>query len=99
MTGLPPLRREGPTTILPRQPNARPSLAAIRRRFATLGTVGEDLLPAPILRSWRRCAALGLHMEMRPSMEPLGRADLGERRDRNDRVRAAAVAELSRLHA
>ncbi|NLH80024.1 MAG: hypothetical protein GX458_04150, partial [Phyllobacteriaceae bacterium] len=99
MTGLPPLRREGPTTILPQRPVSAPSMTAIRRRFATRGDVGADLLPASILRSWQRCAALGLRMDMRPSVEPIGRADLGERRDRNDRLRAAAADELVRLQA
>jgi transcriptional regulator of acetoin/glycerol metabolism len=97
MSTLPPLRREGPTTILPNRNAAAPSMTSIRRRFLTRGFLEDDLVPAPILRSWQRCAALGLRMDMRPTVEPIGRADLRERHDRAERLRLAASGEMRLL--
>lgn len=97
MSSLPPLRREGPSTILPTRSATR-SMTAIRRRFALEGEIADDLVPAPIRRSWQRCAALGLRMDMRPTVEPLGRADFGERRGRSERLRLAALTAMQRLH-
>ena len=38
-------------------------MSAIRRQFLAQGMLPDHLVPAPILRSWQRCAALGLQMD------------------------------------
>ena len=98
MANLPPPRRAGPTTVLPRRMMTAQTMAAIRRQFLSQGLVPEDVVPAPILRSWQRCAALGLQMDERPRIEPIDGGRLRERHDRADRLRSAARAEIRVLH-
>ena len=95
---MPALLRHGPNVITPRRLEGAHTLAAVRRRFLMQGAVGEGDLPASILRSWQRCAALGLRMDMRPEVEAIGRGDLRERFDRAESLRAAASGEIRMLH-
>lgn len=90
--------RPGPSSPLPRRPATVPTMAAIRRRFLTDGHLPEDVVPAPILRSWQRCAALGLQMDEGPSIEPIEGGRLRERHERAERLRLAARAEIRLLH-
>ena len=98
MAMLPPPRRAGTTTPLPRRPIAPQTLTALRRQFLAQGLVPEDMVPAPILRSWQRCAALGLQMDERPRIEPIDGGRLRERHDKADRLRSAARTEIRLLH-
>ena len=98
MAILPPPRRTGATMALPRRPMAEQALTAIRRQFLTQGMVPEGAVPASILRSWQRCAALGLQMDERPRVEPIDGGRLRERHDRADRLRSAARTEIRLLH-
>ncbi|MDK9695765.1 MAG: sigma-54-dependent Fis family transcriptional regulator [Siculibacillus sp.] len=98
MASSPPPRRAGPTTVLPRRAMTAQSMTAIRRQFLSQGLVPEDVVPAPILRSWQRCAALGLHMDERPRIEPIDGSRLRERHDRAARLRSAARTEIRVLH-
>ncbi len=98
MAILPPPRRGGPVLPSTRRPIAAPTLADIRRQFLVQGMVPEGAIPASILRSWQRCAALGLQMDERPRVEPIEVGRLRERHDRADRLRSAARAEIRLLH-
>lgn len=75
------------------------AVLAARRRFFSGVPVGEDVLAAPILRSWTRCAARGLPANGRPHAEPLGRGELALRRERHEGLRRHCRAELEALHA
>lgn len=95
---MPALLRHGPNVITPRRLDGAQTLATVRRRFLMQGAIGEDDLPAPILRSWQRCAALGLRMDMRPEVEAIGRGELRRRFDRAESLRTAASGEIRLLH-
>lgn len=93
-------RRGAPSIVFPETRGANaPSMTAIRRRFVTDGVVSDGHVPTSILRSWQRCAALGMRMDMRPAAEAVGRLDLAERRERHARLRAAGGDEMRRLQA
>ena len=98
MSFTPPPRRAGPTSPIARRPAALANMSAIRRQFLSQGMLPDHLVPAPILRSWQRCAALGLQMDERPRIEPVDLGSLRERLDRADRLRAAARSEIRVLH-
>jgi transcriptional regulator of acetoin/glycerol metabolism len=54
-------------------------------------------VPAPIARSWARCAALGLDMCLDPDVEVMSYNKLLEIRDRNEELVRAASGELDLL--
>ncbi len=55
--------------------------------------------PPPILRSWERCAALGLDFGARPRVEPLSSAEMRAAFDRNEALRQRCRPEIEALHA
>ena len=67
------------------------ALAAARQRFFARGESPESLVPEVILKSWQRCARLGLDAGSRPRGEPLSAGSL-----RIARERSAALARLCR---
>ncbi|MGH2341632.1 sigma-54-dependent Fis family transcriptional regulator [Segnochrobactraceae bacterium EtOH-i3] len=69
-----------------------------RRRFLDGGPAPDDLVPAPILRSWRRCAELGLNDTGPLRVEPLSGAELRELVERNERIRRLCRPEVEALH-
>ncbi|MFE1602815.1 sigma-54-dependent Fis family transcriptional regulator [Methylobacterium sp. ID0610] len=74
----------------------RTLLAARQRVFAAGGVEG---VPEPILRSWQRCAALGLDFGTRPRVEPLSARELREACERNEALRRRCRPEIEALHA
>jgi hypothetical protein len=60
------------------------AVSTARRHFLEDRTVPEDLVPRPILRSWVRCAGLGLDTAAPPRVEAV------------DRERIAPIARASR---
>ena len=75
-------------------------LAHARRAFFERGNaVGAGELPQTILRSWQRCRRLGLPERDTPSIEPVPESRLHEMRERNERLRRLARAELESLAA
>ena len=75
-------------------------LAHARRAFFERGNaVGAGELPQTILRSWQRCRRLGLPERDTPSIEPVPEGRLHEMRERNERLRRLARAELELLAA
>jgi sigma-54 dependent transcriptional regulator, acetoin dehydrogenase operon transcriptional activator AcoR len=75
------------------------SVLAARRRFSQDGAVPDDLVPSPIVRSWRRCAGLGFDMAARPRVEPLAARELRELIERHERLRRLCRPELEALNA
>ncbi|ACL62293.1 sigma-54-dependent Fis family transcriptional regulator [Methylobacterium nodulans] len=73
------------------------TLLAARQRVFAQG--GVDGVPDPILRSWQRCAALGLDFGARPRVEPLTERELREAWERNDALRRRCRPEIEALHA
>ncbi|TBW36460.1 sigma-54-dependent Fis family transcriptional regulator [Siculibacillus lacustris] len=73
-------------------------ILGLRRRFLAGEGLADGVVAAPIRRSWERCAALGLDMARLPAIEPLSGGALRESRERNERLRRAARAELLALH-
>lgn len=70
-----------------------------RQRFFAEGVLPSgDLVPAPILRSWQRCASMGLHRLSRPRLEPVSEAELRRIAERHDRLRRVCRPELEALH-
>ncbi|AWN45182.1 sigma-54-dependent Fis family transcriptional regulator [Methylobacterium terrae] len=72
----------------------RTLLAARRQAFGP----GAAEPPPPILRSWERCAALGLDFGQRPRVEPLTAAAMREAFDRNEVLRQRCRPEIEALH-
>lgn len=98
MSALPPLRRSDAAPSLPVRTAGAETVSEIRRRFLS-GGVGEPTSVAkPILRSWQRCAALGLATDRAPRIEPLTRHELRERLDRVEVLRRAARPEIEALN-
>ncbi len=75
------------------------AVLAARRRFFSGASVGDDMLSAPILRSWTRCAARGLPADRSPRAEPLAQGELAARRERHEALRRQCRPELEALHA
>ncbi|AWB21462.1 sigma-54-dependent Fis family transcriptional regulator [Methylobacterium currus] len=73
----------------------RTLLAARRQAFGP----GVTEPPPPILRSWERCAALGLDFGQRPRVEPLSAAEMREAFDRSEALRQTCRPEIEALHA
>ncbi|WP_298964885.1 sigma-54-dependent Fis family transcriptional regulator [uncultured Methylobacterium sp.] len=74
----------------------RTLLAARQRAF---GPAGAAVPRDPILRSWQRCADLGLDFGSRPRVEPLDARALREACDRNEALRRRCRPEIEALHA
>ena len=74
------------------------AVSIARRHFLEDRVVPEDLVPRPILRSWVRCAGLGLHMAAPPRVEPVTASELRQLRERHDRLRRACRPEIEALH-
>jgi transcriptional regulator of acetoin/glycerol metabolism len=62
------------------------------------GTVGDELLPLPIVESWRRCLAAGLDPLKPPPMEVVDDATLRDVRQRRDLLRRLAICEMENLY-
>ncbi len=73
----------------------RTLLAARRQAFGP----GVAEPPPPILRSWERCAALGLDFGQRPRVEPLTAAEMRAAFDRSEALRQTCRPEIEALHA
>ncbi|SFU97731.1 Transcriptional regulator of acetoin/glycerol metabolism [Methylobacterium sp. 174MFSha1.1] len=73
----------------------RTLLAARRQAFGP----GVAEPPPPILRSWERCAALGLDFGQKPRVEPLTSAALRAAFDRSEALRRTCRPEIEALHA
>ena len=73
----------------------RTLLAARRQAFGP----GVAEPPPPILRSWERCAALGLDFGQRPRVEPLSSAEMRAAFDRSEALRQSCRPEIEALHA
>ncbi|WP_255646612.1 sigma-54-dependent Fis family transcriptional regulator [Inquilinus sp. Marseille-Q2685] len=70
-----------------------------RRHFIDGGVPPGDMVPAPILRSWERCATLGLEMRSRPRIEPLTAQDMRSLHERCEALRRICRPEIEALHA
>ena len=75
------------------------AVLAARREFFANGSVSGDLVPAPIARSWQRCAGHGLDMTARPRVEPMTAGELRETCERHEALRRACRPEIEALHA
>jgi transcriptional regulator of acetoin/glycerol metabolism len=74
-----------------------PSLADLRRRFHEKGALPNVGLPPAILRSWARCAGLGLDMTRKPDLLPMSALELKDYHERNERLRRLARPALDAL--
>lgn len=70
-----------------------------RRHFIDGGVPPGDMVPPPILRSWERCATLGLEMRARPRVEPIAGRAMRELRERCEALRRICRPEIEALHA
>lgn len=75
------------------------SLARAREKFFSGQSLPEGLVPAPILRSWQRCAEQGLDAGDRFSAEPMTTAELRQLQQQNEALRLISRPELSTLRA
>jgi transcriptional regulator of acetoin/glycerol metabolism len=75
------------------------TVQAARRHFIEGGVPSGDLVPPPILRSWERCATLGLEMLARPRIEPMTAPEMRELRERCEALRRICRPEIEALHA
>jgi transcriptional regulator of acetoin/glycerol metabolism len=72
-------------------------LAAARAQFDSGAVVG-DAVRQPILRSWARCAALGLDMGAEPRFELMTSSELRDACARNETLRGICRPEIEALH-
>ena len=73
-------------------------LAAARAQFDRSGAVIGDAVRQPILRSWARCAALGLDMGAKPRFESMTSSELRDACARNETLRRICRPEVEALH-
>ncbi|MFY3139459.1 sigma-54-dependent Fis family transcriptional regulator [Achromobacter xylosoxidans] len=73
------------------------SLTHARQLFNQQGVVPGGLVAEPILRSWRRCADLGIDMRGARRAEPMTAAELREARQRNEALRRMSEPAMSQL--
>ncbi len=70
--------------VLPQLRESRDEkLAAARRFFFELGELPETGLAPPVLRSWQRCRTAGLDHLDRHTLDPVGRVQLSDARERS----------------
>lgn len=86
-----------------RQEASPRTVIAARRQFFEHGKAEgpgmSALVPAPILRSWQRCAARGLDNAVLPRLEPLTARELREASERHERLRRLCRPEIEGLYA
>lgn len=82
-----------------RQAESDAVLAAARQRFFNGGELPEGLVPAPILRSWQRCAEQGLDVGQTIRAEPVTAAELRALHEQNETLRMLSRSELVSLRA
>lgn len=75
------------------------SVMAARQRFFTQGRRPQGLVSDTILRSWQRCAELGLEAAGQPDLAPLTAPALREVVQRHEVLRQVCRPELEALHA
>lgn len=80
-------------------PQAPNGVLQARRRFFETGVAPADLVPAPILRSWQRCAALGLKGATRPAIDALTSTELRARNAHHEQLRRLCRPEIEALYA
>jgi len=70
-----------------------------RRRFFDEGAAPRGLVPETILRSWQRCAGLGLSQSAKPDVEPLAAPAFREMCEKHEELRRACLPEVKALYA
>lgn len=73
------------------------ALARAREKFFSGHTLPDGAVPAPILRSWQRCAEQGLDAAGRIRAEPLTARELREIQQQNETLRLLSRPELVTL--
>ena len=73
------------------------TLAVARERFFARGEAPRGLVSEVILRSWQRCASLGLDAQSRPRPEPLTAGSLRAARERNEALQRSCRPGLESL--
>jgi transcriptional regulator of acetoin/glycerol metabolism len=76
-----------------------PSIQSARTKFFRQGELPIDEVEQPILRSWLRCAELGLDQSRAPRIEPPDRQELQSLCERHERLRRLCRPELDALNA
>ena len=75
------------------------ALIDARRRFFHGAPPPADAVRAPVLRSWERCARLGLDASAVPPIEPLSAGELRHLLDRHETLVRRSRPEMQLLHA
>ena len=73
------------------------TLAAAREKFFSGHALPDGLVPAPILRSWQRCAEQGLDAGGTIRAEPVTAAELRALQEQNESLRLLSRSELVSL--
>jgi sigma-54 dependent transcriptional regulator, acetoin dehydrogenase operon transcriptional activator AcoR len=74
-------------------------LQTARRRFFDEGAAPRGLVPETILRSWQRCAGLGLSQGAKPEVAPLTAPAFREACERYEDLRRICLPEIKALYA
>ncbi len=75
------------------------ALAAAREKFFSGSALPEGVVPAPILRSWQRCAEQGLDVADNIHAEPMTAVELRQLQQQNEALRLVSRPELMTLRA
>ena len=70
-----------------------------RRRFFDEGAAPHGLVPETILRSWQRCAGLGLSQSAKPGVAPLTAPAFREMCEKYEDLRRVCLPEVKALYA
>lgn len=73
------------------------TLSVAREKFFSGQTLPDGLVPAPILRSWQRCAERGLDVADRVTAEPITAGALRQLQQQNETLRLISRPELMTL--
>ncbi|KKC35920.1 hypothetical protein WH87_15255 [Devosia epidermidihirudinis] len=79
------------------QPVSVAALAAAREKFFSGQSLPDGLVPAPILRSWQRCAEQGLDAGSSIRAEPMTASELRALHEQNEALRLLSRSELVSL--
>ena len=79
------------------QPVSNMALAVAREKFFSGQQLAEGVVPAPILRSWQRCAEQGLDAGSAIHVEPMSASELRALHEQNETLRLLSRSELASL--
>ncbi|HVJ42263.1 MAG TPA: sigma-54-dependent Fis family transcriptional regulator [Dongiaceae bacterium] len=77
----------------------RRDILAARRLFFDGRPIAQDVVPVPILNSWRRCSERGFDSHLAPRLEPISLGEMRQAIQRHEILQRLCRPEIEALHA